>query len=175
MGAVQNPHAYAVENVVLNVQLAAAETLSEQAAMVTIHQNILPAGSAAPYGAWFVNDGQRDAAAATATLIRAERALHFEHFSRLEIEAESAERVGRQYRVTAILYNPGPNEALQIRAVVTLRGSNGRVAGYRVATVGERLLAGERLPLEVLVTPQEDIGQLSHTLYVEGLQASVGN
>ena len=63
--------------------------------------------------------------------------------------------------VSAVIYNPGPQNAELLRAFVTLLDNLGRVIGYRVVTfdAGTILEAGAQMPLEIEVTPQISDGR----------------
>lgn len=159
LGLARNTSPQAVERVVVQVSLASDTLIS------AIEQAAIPPDSYAPYRAVFSRAWQPDPAA-YATLVQA-APLTDESYITLNIESQRRERIERQYRVSATLYNASPYTATNIRAVLTFISSDGGVVGYRVARIPQRLEAGARLPIAMDLAPQEDSDALSHLLYVE--------
>jgi hypothetical protein len=159
LGLARNTSTQAVERVVVQVSLASDTLIS------AIEQAVIPPDGYAPYRAVFSRAWQPDPAA-YATLIQA-APFNDESYITLEIESERRERIERQYRLSATLYNASPYTATNIRAVLTFISGDGGVVGYRVARIPQRLAAGARLPIAIDLAPQEDSDTLSHLLYIE--------
>ena len=73
--------------------------------------------------------------------------------------------------VSAVIYNPGSQNAELLRAFVTLLDNLGRVIGYRVVTFDPSMIldAGAHMPFEIEVTPQVSSLTPDYLLYIEAL------
>jgi hypothetical protein len=165
LGLARNPSAQHIARVVIQVDLSSA-AVATTSVMTTIEQAIIPPNGTAPYHAIFDDEWHAECET-SATAVQAELATDTDTLAPITIESERGEHYGRQYRVSAVLYNRGVDTATQLHAIVTLLGQDGSVVGYRVARVAERLSAGERMSIQVDVLPQGDSVPLSHLLYVE--------
>ncbi len=167
LGRVDNPLDYPVEGVAVEVRLLQADGsvyLDERSA---VEQTSIPSGSFAPYQATFEADASAFASADARVVSAAPSAA--DRFVLLLIQDVKGEPVDGRVVVSAIVYNPGPQNAEILRVFVTLLDSVGRVTGYRVVAFddGVRLDAGAHLPLNIDVTPQASDAAPEYSFYVE--------
>ena len=167
LGRVDNPLDFPVESVTVEVRLRQADGSILVSERSTVEQISIPAGSFAPYQATFAVDADQFASA-DASLIGAVRGSA-DRFVVLLIQDVQGETVDGRLVVSALLYNPGPQNAEIVRAFLTLLDNLGRVIGYRVLTfdAGVILDAGGHLPLSIDLTPQVIDATPQYALYVE--------
>jgi len=166
LGEVRNPLATPIQNVALQVAVSARSGDAPVIRTALIAQSIIPPGDSAPYHV-IITTLPTAALVTESVVIRAEPVVDIDRFASLLIEDERATLRGERYQVAAMVYNPGPAAARDLLAVVTLRGNDGIIAGYRVAHIGSRLPVGERVALRMNVTPQRRSETYTHQLYVE--------
>jgi LysM repeat protein len=167
LGRVDNPFSFPVEQVALEVRLLQTDGSVYRGAHSTIEQTAILSGGFAPYQATFEAD-ERDFASADALLVGAETGIQ-DRFVMLLIEDVKGQATDGRTVVSAVLDNPGSQNAELLRAFVTLLDNLGRVVGYRVVTFdpGMILDAGARMPLEIEVTPQISAVTPDYLLYIE--------
>ncbi|NWF69029.1 MAG: LysM peptidoglycan-binding domain-containing protein [Chloroflexi bacterium] len=171
LGAVQNTLAQPIERVAALVRLARADGTPLAEAVGLVEQRLLPVGNFAPYRAQFPPGVYGDYTVGT-VLLSADAAENSEtRFVALDVLDEQAQRLPGRYLVTARVRNNTQRSALAVRAVLTVRGGDGRVLGYRVSTLRETLLPGEETPLRIEVMPQQEDARATHLLYVEAQRA----
>jgi hypothetical protein len=145
--------------------------------LATVEQAIIPAGGFAPYRAMF--DAAWDSfvdGAVTARLYDAAQGTA-EGWITLTIEdAEAQPLEDGRIVVMATVYNAGAAPAQVLRAVLTLEDEERRVIGYRVVAFEPAIVldAGARLPLRVVVDPQDDGATAEYSLYVEARRVGEG-
>jgi len=154
LGRVDNPLPFPVEGVALNVKLLQADGTVYLSEPSTVEQSVIPSGSFAPYQATFEAD-ERDYASADASLVNAETSAP-NRFVMLLIQDVKGQNSDGRMVISAVIYNPGTQNAELLRAFVTLMDNLGRVIGYRVVTFdpGMILEAGAHFPFDIEVTPQ---------------------
>ncbi|MEO8397230.1 MAG: hypothetical protein ABI700_29815 [Chloroflexota bacterium] len=167
LGQVENPFPFPVEHVALEVRLLQADGSVYRSERSTLEQTAIQSNSFAPYQAAFEAD-ETEFATADADLVSAETGVQ-DRFVMLLIEDVKGQAIDGQRVVSAVIYNPGPQNAELLRAFVTLLDNLGRVIGYRVVTFdsGTILPAGAHMPLEIEVTPQISDATPDYILYVE--------
>lgn len=167
LGRVDNPLRFPVESVAVEVQLLQADGSVYLSERSTIEQTAILSGSFASYQATFETD-QGNFVSADASLISAETSVE-DRFVMLLIQDVSAQSSDGRMVVSAVIYNPGTQNAQLLRAFVTLLDNLGRVVGYRVVTFdpGMILDAGAHLPLDIEVTPQVSDVTPDTIFYVE--------
>lgn len=171
LGRVENPLAFPVEAVSVEVHLIQQNGEIYRSQRSTVEQTNIPSGSFAPYQAMFSADWS-DFTTADAALISAAPA-EADRFLTLLIEDVQGVAIGAQLIVTAVIVNPNAQTAELLRAFITLTDSAGAITGYRVVTFesGSLLAAGDRLPIEIEITPQADALNPAYFLYVEARAA----
>ncbi|MBI1257574.1 MAG: LysM peptidoglycan-binding domain-containing protein [Chloroflexi bacterium] len=167
LGRIDNPFSFPVEQVALDVRLLQADGSVFQSARSTVAQTAILAGSFAPYQATFAAS-EKDFVAAEADLVTAEIGAP-DRFVMLLIEDVQGQTSAGRTIVSAVIDNPGPQNAELLRAFVTLLDNLGRVIGYRVVTFdsGTILNAGAQMPFDLEVTPQLGGVTLDYLLYIE--------
>ena len=171
LGRVDNPLAFPVESVAVEVSLLQSDGSVSASESSTLEQTSIPAGSFAPYQAIFAADWD-SFVSADASLISAEPGT-VDRFVPLLIENLDGEQIDGRLIVSAVIDNPGGQDAELLRAIITLTDVFGQVIGYRVVSFDTGLIlnAGERLPLRVEVAPPApDMAPdtaLDYALYVE--------
>lgn len=157
----ENPLDYAVEGVVLEIQLGAVTQ------RVALEQAVIPPNGIAPYQARFET---RAASNGIVRLIGAWRSIDAAWVT-LEADAAEVEAMSDgRFAVSADIVNAGDAPAHAVRAVVTLLES-GQVIGYRAVdfgAVGVAVEAGGRLPLRVIVAAQIAVERPDVHIYIEG-------
>jgi len=166
LGIVHNPLAYGLQRVSLRVAVETESSDLHAERIVTIEQAMIPPNAIAPYRASFPIRWTADVLP-TVSLVSAELTLDQSVYITLVTEDEQSEQTEERYVVTGTIFNPGPYTAVDIRALVILREEDGSVSGYRVATLSDRLPAGERMPLRIDIIPYSRSGELHHYLYLE--------
>jgi hypothetical protein len=166
LGEVRNPLSTPIQNVAVRVAVNTdgGESIATRTALIA--QSMIPPGYSAPYHV-MMTVATASALVTESVVIRAEPVMDVHRFASLLIEDERMTLRGDRYQVAATVYNPGPAAVRGLLAVVTVRGEDGIIAGYRVAHIGGRLPAGERLALRMDVTPQRWSDAYTHQLYVE--------
>ncbi|MCC6614554.1 MAG: hypothetical protein IT320_13825 [Anaerolineae bacterium] len=166
LGLVHNPLAYAMQRVSLRVAVDANVSDLHAERIVTIEQAIIPPNAIAPYRSSFPIRWTADLVPSV-SIVSAELTLDRSVYVGLVAENQQGEQTDDRYVVSGTIFNPGPYTAVDIRALVILRDSDGSVAGYRVAALGDRLRAGNRMPLRIDIIPYSRSGELEHYLYLE--------
>ncbi|MDX2136883.1 MAG: hypothetical protein SF123_02220 [Chloroflexota bacterium] len=166
LGEVRNPLATPIQHVAVRVTISDDRGAAPVIRTALIAQSIIPPGDSAPYHV-MLTPTSAAVLVTESVVIRTEPVTDIDRFANLLIENERMTMRGDRYQVAATVYNPGPAAAQDLLAVVTLRGDDGIIAGYRVAHVGSRLSAGERVALRMNVTPQRRSETYTHQLYVE--------
>jgi LysM repeat protein len=167
LGYVENPLDFPVENVSLDVSLLDADGAVQQRGQTAVEQTSIPPGSFAPYRVVFAADA--DSFSETAARVTgAERGGEDAH-AVLVVQDLQGELLNGQVIVSAIIYNPGEQDAQIVRVFVTLLDGTRRVIGYRVLTFEPVVIldAGANLPLQVELTPQVSDEMPEYALYVE--------
>jgi len=167
LGYVQNPLDFPVENVSLDVSLLDAAGAVYQSGQTAVEQASIPPGSFAPYRVVFAADADSYSDTA-ARVTNAEQGAEDAN-AVLLIQDLQGELLNGQVIVSAIIYNPGDQDAEIVRVFVTLLDGARRVIGYRVLTFEPDVIldAGANLPLQVELTPQVSDVTPEYTLYVE--------
>ena len=167
LGRVDNPFSFPVEQVALEVRLLQADGSVFRSTRSTVAQAAIPPGDFAPYQATFAAD-ETDFASVSAELISAEPGSA-NRFVMLLIEDVQGQTSAGRTIVSAVIDNPGPQNAELLRAFVTLLDNLGRVIGYRVVTFdsGTILEAGAQMPLEFEMTPPLSDVTPDYVLYIE--------
>ncbi len=167
LGRVDNPLAFPVESVVVQVRLLQADGSIYLSERSTVEQPSIPSGSFAPYQATF-EASPGDFSSADALLIDTTRGID-DRYVILLIEDVRGETVDGHLIVHATVYNPGAKNAEIARVFVTLLDGEGAVIGYRVVTFdgGITLDAGAQLPLAIELMPQRLDLTLEYALYVD--------
>ncbi len=175
LGSVKNLLDTALEQVAISVQVQADDDQETvlRSQTIRLDQAVLPPHASAPYRVlWNVA-----IAADERVNVRLERALPVAdpaRFARVRVvSAEGRMREGR-YALSAVIMNDDVVDAVDVRAVLMLRASDGAVAGYRVAQVSERLPPGAQASVEIEMIPHQMRGDLRPSLHVEALRAPVG-
>ncbi len=167
LGRVDNPLAFPVESVTIQVRLLQSDGSIYQSERSTVEQPSIPSGSFAPYQATF--EAEPDAfSAADARLIHAARSAE-DRIVVLVIKDISGEIVNGQLIIRATVHNPGAKNAELARAFVTVLDAANRVIGYRVVSFDTEILlnSGAQLPLTLELTPQEIEETPQYALYIE--------
>jgi hypothetical protein len=145
--------------------------------LATVEQAVIPAGGFAPYRAVF--DADWDSffdGSVTARLYDAAQGTA-EGWVTLTIEdAEAQPLEDGRIVVMATVYNAGAAPAQVLRAVLTLEDEEQQVVGYRVVAFEPPITLdeGARLPLRIVVDPQEDGATAEYSLYVEARRVGDG-
>ncbi len=166
LGLISNPLNYAVESVVIEVQLS---SLTE---LVTIEQAIIPPGGFAPYQATF---DTRLSLNGMVRLVSAGGSTDDNWVTLATQQVEAQKLNDGRFVITAQVINRGDTLAAAIRAVVVMLDDENHVIGYRVVTFegegereGIRLEIGGQFPLRVVVAPQINTERPQYRVYVEG-------
>ena len=170
LGLVDNPLAYPVESVMVEVQLIPPDGVS-LVEVSTVEQTVIPSGGFAPYQALFDARFDDYGDATTAAYLISGLRVTDENWITLTVEDADGQLLddGR-YAISAAVFNQDSAAAEIMRAVVTLQDEDEQVIGYRVVTFGDagvRLEAGARFPLRIMVMPQVDGIAPKYHLYVE--------
>ena len=167
LGRVENPFPFSVEQVALQVRLLQTDGSVYRSARTTVEQTAILSGSFAPYQATF-DAGENNFARTDADLVSAETGAP-DRFVMLLIEDVQGQTSAGRTIVSAVIDNPGPQNAELLRAFVTLLDNLGRVIGYRVVSFdsGTILEAGAQMPIEFEVTPQLSSLTPDYLLYIE--------
>lgn len=167
LGYVQNPLDYPVENVNVEVRLIEADGSAYKREQTSVEQTNIPPGSFAPYRVVFAADADsfNDTAARVVSAVRSADDAN----AVLLIQDLQGELLNGQVIVSAVLYNPGEQDAQIMRVFVTLLDGMRQVIGYRVLTFEPEVIldAGANLSLQVELTPQVSDEMPEYSLYVE--------
>lgn len=165
LGQVINHQPFPVEHVRVRVQILDSGLIAERT--VGVERRIIWPGESAPYGAFFnVNWNDRYIVSASLHMAQAARPDE-QRNAQVVIEDERVERQNGRYMVSLMLYNPSATATRPMSLTLTLLDSEGRVAGYRVKRIAERLAAGSRTAVHIEAISQLPNAELSHVLYVE--------
>lgn len=167
LGQVTNDLNYPVERVTVNIRLLNRDGSVVAEDDTGVEQAIVQPGASAPYAVFFELPWDKEYGP-IAWLSSADMALKIdERFISLAVEDEEGHLSSGHYTVSATLYNPETHPAANLRAILTLYNSLGKVAGYRIIQPTATLNPGERLPIQIDVVPQSEWAVIAHTLYVE--------
>ena len=172
LGLVNNPFAQPLQRVSLRIAVETYDSELRAERIVTIEQALILPNTSAPYRSSFPIHWS-DNLTSTVSLVSAELAVDQSPYMTLVAENEQGETTDERYSVSATIYNPGPDTAVNIRAIVMLLESDGSVAGYRVVSFDHRLSQGERMPLRIDIVPYSRSRNLIHYLYVEAQRESL--
>ncbi|MBE0690067.1 MAG: hypothetical protein IH587_08105 [Anaerolineae bacterium] len=172
LGLVHNPLDYALQRVSLRVAVVTDSSDLRAERIVTIEQAIIPPNAIAPYRSSFPIRWTADLMP-TVSLVSAELTFDRSVYVALVTEDEQSEQTEERYVISGTIFNPGPYTAVDIRALVVLREKDGSVSGYRVATLSDRLPAGERMPLRIDIIPYSRSSELDYYLYLEARREDI--
>jgi hypothetical protein len=172
LGSVDNTLDYPLEQAVVRVEVSGSDGKPLDSTVIEIEQAMIPPGQFAPYRALFDVDS-RNVATVSAELVRANIAHDTgKRFTPVRVESDEGTTVNGRYVVTAVLYNPGPDNAQSIRVVVTLRDDTNQIVGYRVAQAGSDLAPGQRLPIRVEIVAEPTTTEPHRSVYVEARRST---
>ena len=171
LGRVDNARSYSVGRVLLLVYVYGRDGVILRSGEVVVEQRFILPGKSAPYRVIFPAEtdyllSQRFGGVSV-HLLRADpvtgRPMRLVN---LQAQSQRVERDDGRYGVRLEIYNVGPEDASDVRAMVTLYDAAGRVTGYRMVEIAV-IASGESISMNVPVvaaTPNDD---LHHTLHVE--------
>ncbi len=171
MGWVANNIAQPVERVMLHVQLLRRDGSLLAEGEVGLEQGVIPTGASATYRVLF-NANWMEYASAVVSLRSADIAnSDTEKRVSLQIEGEEQRVENGFYMVSAILRNDTDTSVHLLRAVLTLRDTQGRITGYRVLSLSGDLAGNQRVTLDISAVSQTN-SSVSHTLFVEAIKTN---
>lgn len=174
LGLVNNPLPQTLQRVSLRIAVETYDSELRAERVITLEQALILPNTSAPYRSSFPVHWSDNLMSAV-SLVSVELALDQSSYMTLVTEAEQGESTAERYSVSATIYNPGPDAAVNIRAIVMLLESDGSVAGYRVVSIDNRLSQGERMPLRIDIVPYSRSRNLNHYLYVEAQREPIEN
>ncbi len=156
LGLVRNGLIDPIEQVIIRIYLVSADgtALAERDAPTALA--VLPPGEMSPYGVLF-DRIPAGSVGPVAVLLSASKANPSgDKGPVLQVQALQGENRDSAFHVTGALVNVGTAAATQLRLVVTLLDSAGRVTGFRQWhwPPDQALLPGERLPFSLDIIPQ---------------------
>jgi hypothetical protein len=136
-----------------------------------VEQARIAPGGVAPYRALFAAP-YRESFSAFALLTASQPAAGDADDPALEVRDAGSEQLDGRIIVSGQIVSADAAPVALLRAVVTLRGSDGRVVGYRVIGLNERILQpGEAVPLRAQIIPQPRLGAGAPVTFVVTVEA----
>jgi hypothetical protein len=168
---VDNARSYSVGRVVMLVTILGRDGVIFRSGEVVVEQRTILPGDSAPYRVIF--PAERDYllsqrfGGVSVRLLRADPVIgRPTRLVTLQAQSQPIERDDGRYGVRLEISNVGPEDASDVRAMVTLYDAAGRVMGYRMAEIAV-IAAGETVSMTLPVIAATANDDLHHTLHVE--------
>ena len=143
LGEIVNPGGSSLENTQVRVALLDASGAEVAVVAAFTALDVIPAGGKSPFGALLVSPPS-GATSFGVTVIRAEGSSEpGSRYMPIAVADQRGALDGLQLHLSGTVVNQGQSSVTDVSVVVTTYDADGRVTGYRQATVGDGRLAAQ--------------------------------